>query len=229
MKEKKAERVIDTFTGPWEKKILRKLALAVPDKVTPDHLTLLGIFATLISAAAYLLTWQSRWWLFLASFGFVLNWYGDSLDGTLARVRHIERERYGYFVDHLADALTTVVICLAFGLSPLMQFEIALMLAIGYLLLNVYVHVCAYTHGEFRISYMKLGPTEVRLAIIIVNTVLFFWSGDVLLFRGNYLTIMDLGGLLFSVAFMAIFLVMSIKTALNLDKLDRAKKPGNKN
>lgn len=229
MKEKKAERVIDTFTGPWERKILRKLALALPEKITPDHLTVLGLFSSLLSGAAYLLTWYSHWWLFLASFGFVLNWYADSLDGTLARVRHIERERYGYFVDHLADAFTTVVICLGFGLSPLMRIEIALMLAIGYLLLNVYVHVCAYTHGEFRISYMKFGPTEVRLAIILTNTILFFWDGKVLEFRGGYLTLMDLGGLLFILVFIGIFAAMSIKTALYLDKLDRAKKQGDKN
>lgn len=229
MKEKKAERVIDTFTGPWERKILRKLALALPEKITPDHLTVLGLFSSLLSGAAYLLTWYSHWWLFLASFGFVLNWYADSLDGTLARVRHIERERYGYFVDHLADAFTTVVICLGFGLSPLMRIEIALMLAIGYLLLNVYVHVCAYTHGEFRISYMKFGPTEVRLAIILTNTILFFWDGKVLRFRGEYLTLMDLGGLLFILVFIGIFIAMSIKTALYLDKLDRARKQGDKN
>lgn len=224
MKETQAERVIDTFTGPWEKKVLHKLALALPEKVVPDHLTILGLIATLISAAAYLLTWHSRWWLFLASFGFVLNWYADSLDGTLARVRHIERERYGYFVDHIADAFSTVVICLSFGLSPLMKIEIAMMLAIGYLLLNVYAHISAYTHGEFCISYMKFGPTEVRLSIILFNTIFFFWSGRVLQFRGEYLTIMDLGGLLFSVAFMAIFVVMSLKTAFYLDKLDRVTK-----
>lgn len=224
MKENNAERVIDTFTGPLEQKVLYKLALALPEKVVPDHLTILGLIATLISGTAYLLSWNSRWWLFLASFGFVLNWYGDSLDGTLARVRHIERERYGYFVDHIADAFSTVVICLAFGLSPLMRIEIAMILAIGYLLLNVYAHISAYTNSEFRISFMKFGPTEVRLAIILFNTLFFFWSGPVLKFQGINLTIMDLGGLLFSVAFLAIFFGTSLKTAFYLDKLDRAKK-----
>ncbi len=223
MKEQKAERVINTFTGSWEKKILKKLALALPAKVMPDHLTILGILATLISAAAYMLTWHSRWWLFLASFGFVLNWYGDSLDGTLARVRHIERERYGYFVDHIADSITTVIICFGLGISPYMQFEIGMLLAIGYLMLNIFVHTSAYTQGEFRISYMKFGPTEVRLAIILFNTVLFFWNGNLLEYRGKTLTIMDFGGLLFSLAFFVIFLWMSIKTAISLDKLDRGK------
>lgn len=224
MKEQKAERVINTLTGPLEKKILKKLALALPEKVMPDHLTILGIIATLISAVAYLLTWHSRWWLFLASFGFVLNWYGDSLDGTLARVRHIERERYGYFVDHIADAVTTVLICLGLGLSPYMQLEIGLLLAIGYLLLNIFVHTSAYTKGEFRISYMKFGPTEVRLAIIIFNTILFLWNGNVLAYRGRIITIMDLAGLVFSLAFFIIFLWMSVKTAISLDKLDRQEK-----
>lgn len=226
MNETNAERVIDTLTGPWERKILRKLAAALPEKVVPDHLTVLAFLATLLSAAAYLLSAHSRWWLFLASFGFVLNWFGDSLDGTLARVRHIERERYGYFVDHMADALTTVIVCLAFGMSPLMRFDIAMMLAIGYLLMNVFVHVSAYTHGEFRISYMKFGPTEIRLAIILFNTVMVFWDGRVMRYRGDDLTIMDLGGLFFSLVFLIIFVVNTIRTARKLDKLDRAKKPG---
>jgi archaetidylinositol phosphate synthase len=224
MNDKQAQRVIDTFTGPWEKKVLRKMALALPAWVTPDHLTILGLIATFIIAAGYLLTWFSNWWLFLASFGFILNWYGDSLDGTLARVRKIERERYGYFVDHTCDAFSQVIICLALGMSPLMQVEIAMMLVIGYLLLSVFSHITAYTHGEFRISFMKFGPTEVRLFLILFNTILFFWNGKIIKFQGEDLTFMDLGGLLFCVVFVGIFIVASIKTALHLDKLDREKK-----
>ncbi|HOV16302.1 MAG TPA: CDP-alcohol phosphatidyltransferase family protein [Candidatus Cloacimonadota bacterium] len=222
--EHPAERIIDTLTGPWEKKVLRKLALALPPKVVPDHLTILGLFSTLVIAAGYCLTWYSPYWLFLASFGFILNWYADSLDGTLARVRKIERERYGYFVDHICDAWSTVIMCLALGISPLMQMELGMLLAIGYLLLNIYAHIGAYTKAEFRISFLKFGPTEIRLVIIIFNTVICFWNPKIWLSAHNYLTFYDLGAIFFSVVFFIIFMWNSVKTAIVLDKLDRAQK-----
>lgn len=224
MTKKKAERVIDTLTGPWEKKVLRRLALALPERIVPDHLTVLALIGTLISGIAYILAWRSHWWLFVASLGFVINWYGDSLDGTLARVRHIERERYGYFVDHIADAFTTVFICITLGISPYMQIEIAMTLAIGYLLLNVYTHISAYTQGEFRISYLKFGPTEIRIMIILFNTMLFFWNGRIIKMGEEYLTFMDLGGVTVCVLFIALFTCISFKTAFYLDKQDRANK-----
>lgn len=224
MTKKKAERVIDTFTGPWEKKVLRGLALALPGKIVPDHLTVLALIGTLLSGIAYILSWRTHWWLFVSSLGFVINWYGDSLDGTLARVRHIERERYGYFVDHIADAFTTVFICIALGISPYMQIEIAMTLALGYLLLNVYTHISAYTQGEFRISYLKIGPTEIRILIILFNTMLFFWNGRLIKVGDEYLTFMDLGGVATSIVFIVLFIGISLKTAFHLDKQDRANK-----
>lgn len=220
MNEHNAKRVINTLTGPWEKKVLPKLALALPARIMPDHLTILGLIATLIIGAGYILTWYSKYWLFFASFGFVLNWHADSLDGTLARVRHIERERYGYFVDHICDAFSTVFICIAFGISPLMQIEVGMLMAMGYLLINVYSHIGAYTRDEFRISFFKLGPTEIRIVLIIFNTVLFFWNPKIHMNEINYLTIADL----VAIAFLVIFIYNSIKTALYLDKLDRANK-----
>ena len=223
MTEQKAERVINTLTGKWEKKILRKLALALPAKIVPDHLTVLGLIATFIFGLGYILTWYSHWWLFLSSFGFILHWYADSLDGTLARVRHVERERYGYFVDHTCDAFSTVFICIALGISPLMQIEVGMLLAIGYLLLNVYSHIGSYTNGEFRISFCKCGPTEIRIALIILNTLFFFWNPKINISRIDYLTVMDLGSLAFATAFFLVFIYNSIKTAIFLDKLDRGK------
>jgi len=142
--EKKAKRVIDTITGPWERRNLPKMARALPSWVKPDHLTVLGIVAGFIIAAGYILTWQSRWWLLLANLGLLIHWYADSLDGTLARVRRVEREQYGYFVDHICDAFTTVIVTIGLGLSPLMKLETALFLTIGYLLLNIYANTCSY-------------------------------------------------------------------------------------
>lgn len=99
---------------------------------------------------------------------------GRQPDGTLARVRHKEREQYGYFVDHMCDAFFDDDYSVMFGLSPLMRLDISLFLTIGYLLLNIYAHVGAYTEGIFRLSYAKIGPTEIRILVVIVNTILIF-------------------------------------------------------
>ena len=174
MNDKKAERVIDTFTGPLERKILCKLANALPEKVLPDHLTVLAFVGTLISAAAYLLSAQSRCWLFLASFGFVLNWFGDSLDGTLARYRHMERPNYGYFIDHSVDGFTALCMFLGFGFSGISRLDVTLFAAIGYLLMMITVFLKSKVTGVFEMTTIKLGPTEMRLIAIIFSLVNFF-------------------------------------------------------
>jgi archaetidylinositol phosphate synthase len=221
--EKKAQRVIATLTGPWEKRHLPRMAEALPAWVTSDHLTFLGIIAALVIAAGYVLTRWSSWWLWLANFGLILHWYADSLDGTLARVRHREREKYGYFVDHICDAWTTLVLCLGLGLSQLMDMRVALFLVVGYFLLNIYVHVMAYTQGIFRISYGRFGPTEVRMFIFFANIVLIFWNPIVAHHGGDPITALDVAGLSLGVLFVTIFIVSSIQDAIKLDKLDRAK------
>ena len=221
--DRKAKRIIDTLTGPWEKRNLPKMAEALPGWVTSDHLTFLGIIAAFVIAAGYILSRFSTWWLWLSNFGLVVHWYGDSLDGTLARVRHREREKYGYFVDHIADAWAILVICLGMGLSALMDMRVALFLVIGYFLLNIYVHIMAYTRGVFRISYGRFGPTEVRMFIFAINIVLIFWNPRVISFRGDPITALDLAGLVLGILFVVIFVTSSIKDAIELDRLDRAK------
>jgi len=218
----KAQRVSNTLTGHWEKILLQKMARALPGWVMPDHLTILGIISTFVIALGYILSWLNPWWLMLANAGFAIHWFGDSLDGTLARFRHIERERYGYFVDHISDAFMTAVVCVAFGLSPMMQLEIGLMLTIGYLLINIYAHVSVYTTRIFRLSYAKLGPTEIRIIVILANTLLIFWNPVLLHFKGISLTFIDLAGLFFSFGFLVVFIVSSVLDAIKLDRLDRA-------
>ena len=220
--EKKARRVIQTLTGPWEKRNLPRMAAALPDWINSDHLTFLGIVAAVVIAAGYIFTSWSPWWLWLTNAGLIVHWYADSLDGTLARVRHREREKYGYFVDHICDAWTTLVLCLGLGMSPLMDMRVALLLAIGYFLLNIYVHVMAYTQEVFRISYGRFGPTEVRIFIFSANIVLIFWNPTVTYYGGDPVTVLDLAGLSLAAVFMTIFIVSSIRDAIKLDKLDRA-------
>ncbi|MBO8130782.1 MAG: CDP-alcohol phosphatidyltransferase family protein [Candidatus Marinimicrobia bacterium] len=221
---KKAKRVIDTLTGPWERRVLPKMAAALPEWIKPDHLTILGIISGFIIAAGYILTLKSSWWLLLSNLGLLIHWYADSLDGTLARVRHQEREQYGYFVDHICDAFTTAVVTIGIGFSPLMKLEIALFITIGYLLLNIYAHVGSYTEGIFRISFNKIGPTEVRIGIALINFVLIGFNPTIKFGEQLEMTVADLGGILISTIFIIVFCIFSVKDAIRLDRLSRLEK-----
>ncbi len=168
------KRVNDILLGPLERPALRWLAAHMPPWVNPDILTGIGIAGAVIIFASYLLSNVNLAFLWLASLGFVINWFGDSLDGTLARYRKIERPKYGFFVDHIVDAFAEVLVVLGLGLTPFVKFEVACLALIGYLLLSVLVYIRTYVDGVFQISYGKFGPTEVRVILIIINTIMFF-------------------------------------------------------
>jgi archaetidylinositol phosphate synthase len=121
--------------------------------------------------------------LWLATFGFIVNWFGDSLDGSLARFRHIERPKYGFYIDHVTDVLTEIITILGLGLTPYVRFSVAAMFCIAYITMSVMVYVRMNVTGEFKISYGKLGPTEARILAILLNTGMFF--GGVYTFRVN--------------------------------------------
>ena len=169
------ERVNDILLGPLERPALQWLAAHMPAWMTPDILTGIGTFGAVLIAVSYWLTNYSEWFLWLASLGFVINWFGDSLDGTLARYRKIERPKYGFFIDHTVDALNETIIFLGFGLSPYLSFEIACLALIGYLLMSVLIYVSTAVSGVFKISYGKLGPTEIRAIAILLNIFIFFF------------------------------------------------------
>ena len=134
-------------------------------------------------------------WLWAVNAGLVLHWWGDSLDGTLARVRHIERSRYGFFVDHYSDTLAVFFICFGMGLSPLMDMRVALALVIGYYAMMTLVNLVSMCRGVFKISFGGIGPTEMRLFIIIGNTIV-WWLGNPLYdIRGHQLTLFSIIGL----------------------------------
>ena len=155
-----------------EGRALERLARRLPGWVLPDHMTGLGVMAAVGILVAYLLSNEHSAWLWVASALLVVHWFGDSLDGTLARVRHIERPRYGYYLDHLVDALATALIGLGLGLSPYMLLAVGLAIVIAYLVLSINTYLETYAFGVFTLGYGRVGPTEVRLALIGLNTLL---------------------------------------------------------
>lgn len=217
----KAKRINHSLTQPYEERLLKKMASSLPQWVNSDHMTSLGMFATLIIAVGYILTHYSIWWLMLCNAGLVLHWYGDSLDGTLARVRKQERERYGYFIDHICDVWTIFIISIAMGFSPLLKLEAALFTALAYCLMNVYVHIIAYTRQEFLLSHGKLGPTEFRIAFIIVNCIAIYWNPSLLFFEVISLTAFDIFVISMGIALILLVFKNTVSSAKYLYKLDQ--------
>lgn len=186
------KRVLDILLGPLERPALAWLAARMPQWVNPDILTTIGVFGSLLVFLGYMLTRFSPGFLWLASLGFVVNWFGDSLDGTLARYRNIQRPRYGFFIDHTVDALSVYLIFIGLGISPYVRLEIACLALIGYLLLSVLSYVRTCVDGVFKISYSRIGPTEMRAIAVLFNTLVFFIGNPSLQLPVGTATIYDL-------------------------------------
>lgn len=169
-----AKREMAFLLAAPERRLLCWMAERMPAWVQSDHMTILGVIGSIGIAVGYALTELSSGWLWLVSGMLVVNWVGDSLDGTMARIRHKERPKYGYYLDHAVDALTTVLIGVGIGLSPYVSLELGLAVVVLYLLLSINVYLEAVVFGVFHLAYGKFGPTEMRILLIIANTVLFF-------------------------------------------------------
>jgi len=167
-----AKRELTCWLADPERRLLRAVATRLPAAVHSDHLTALGILGAVGVGAAYALSRCNAEWLWVASACLVVQWLGDSLDGTLARVRGAERPRYGYYLDHVVDAFSTSVIGVGLGLSPYVQLGVALGVVIVYLALSINVYLEANVFGVFRLAYGRIGPTEVRIILIAANATL---------------------------------------------------------
>ena len=165
-----APRELRFLLAEPERRLLHALAPRVPRSIRSNHLTVLGTLGATAAGTAYALSSLDPRWLWVATLGLIVNWLGDSLDGTLARVRQTQRPKYGYYLDHIVDAYSTAVIGLGIGLSPYVDLGIALGLVVVYLALSINVYLESTVFGVFRLAYGRLGPTEVRLMLIALNS-----------------------------------------------------------
>jgi archaetidylinositol phosphate synthase len=186
---KPARREIGGLTAELERKTLAALAARMPAWVQSDHLTALGFLATMGAGASYAASRVSRWWLLATVVCFALNWFGDSLDGTLARYRRQERPRYGFYIDHMVDVIGAVYVFGGLGVSGLVTPGLALVALVAYLLAAVHACLTSYTVGTFKISYGPLGVTELRLLMSAVTATAIGWPSVDL---GAELRILDL-------------------------------------
>lgn len=204
-------RIQQNILARSERRLLNWLCPRLPAWVTPDQLTTLGFFGAVLVAAGYILSWQDSEWLGLSLAGYIVNWFGDSLDGSLARWRRIERPAYGYFVDHSVDAMGTLLMISAIGMSPYVRLDVALMAVIGYFLLSIHTFIAAKVVGEFRLSYMAGGPTELRLMLMAMTVAMPLVGGRDI--SGTNFSPFDLFGIVVASILVTLFIVQSFATA----------------
>src|SRR5712692_4004900 len=202
-----AEREHGSILASAEKRALVWLAHRMPAWVNSDQLTALGFLSLLAVGLSYWYSRYSRAGLILAIVFFVLNWFGDSLDGTLARVRNRQRPRYGFYVDHVLDACGSVFVFAGLALSGYMSERVAVGLLVAYFLLSIEVYLATYTVGKFHLSFAAFGPTELRLLLIAGNIALL--NKPLVMLAGKQYLLFDVGGTL-GIAGMGVALLYSI-------------------
>jgi archaetidylinositol phosphate synthase len=211
---REAKRIQQSFLATAEKKTLLWLAERTPAWINSDHLTILGLLAMAGAGAGYCWSRTNRGGLVLVIVCLALNWLGDSLDGTLARFRNCPRPRYGFYVDHIVDAFSALFLLGGLAVSGSMSPWVALGLLIAYLMLSIEVYLASYTLGDFKISYFKMGPTELRLLLCAGNLAL-LWKSTVHL-AGRYYRLFDLGG---AIGISGMLLILLISVTRNTARL----------
>jgi len=203
---KNSLRLQESFTAKAERKALLWLAARLPAWVNSDHLTLVGFAAMFLAGASYAFVRANHVGLLLATFFLALNWFGDSLDGTVARVRNQQRPRYGFYVDHMIDTFGGLFLMGGLAISDIVDWRIALGMFIAFLMLSIQVYLATYTVGSFQMSFAKFGPTEIRILLALGNAALWF-RPDAHVFGSPY-RVFDVGGII-AIAGMGVMLIVS--------------------
>src|SRR6266481_2701990 len=226
---REAKRIQQSFLAVLEKKTLLWLAARTPPWINSDHLTLLDLLAMAGDGAGYWWASVNRMGLLVVIVCLALNWLGDSLDGTLARFRNCCRPRYGFYVDHIVDAFSAVFLLGGLALSGYMAPAVTFGLLIGYLMLSIEVYLTTYTLGDFKISYFKMGPTELRILLSVGNLALFMKpTRPMVHFAGEVYSLFNFGGTIGISGMLLILLTSAIRHTVELyrrEPLRQVKQP----
>jgi phosphatidylglycerophosphate synthase len=214
-----AARQQTSVLAPLERAALRGLARRMPAWVNSDHLSVLGFVAMFMAGVGYAASRQNPLMLHLVNLFIFLNWFGDSLDGTLARYRDRQRPRYGFYVDHIIDTFGTMFVIFGLALSGYMSERVAAAVLIVFLMLAINSYLAAYALGIFKISHWKLGPTEIRLVLMIGNVFLIYRPHTRIF--GHVYWLYDVGGMVSIIGMAAMLVFSSIKNTHTLYELER--------
>ena len=229
--KKQAARIQTSILNPMEKKVLVWLAQRMPAWVTSDMLTFVGFLGAIVMATGYALANLNLNWLWLSCLGLLINWFGDSLDGSLARVRNTQRKTYGFYIDHNVDVINETIMFVGVGLSPLVNMSFAMFALVAYFMLSIYVYIDCHLKGEMRLTYAGMGPTEFRLILIIVNICFIYipwlsqWKKPITIFHNDFqVGLFDYIAVAAALAIFAAYIVSFFKDLKYFNQQDPIKK-----
>jgi phosphatidylglycerophosphate synthase len=192
----------------------------MPPWVGSDHLTVLGFAAQIMVGVSYAMTRYDHVWLMWSILFLAINWFGDSLDGTIARYRNRQRPRYGFYVDHVIDAIGTTALCVGLAFSGIMTPMFAMALLVAFLLLAIEAYLATYTIGKFNLASFHLGPTELRILLAIGNVAVYV-RGPYSHIAGRTFLLFDIGAICGVVGMVLIFLMAAIRHTVQLYREER--------
>jgi archaetidylinositol phosphate synthase len=211
------KRMQTSFLTRLEKKVLLWMAERTPAWISSDHLTAIGFGGQLLAGVFYALSRWNKYYLLAVAGCLAVNWLGDSLDGTLARVRRQQRPRYGFYVDHMVDSFGAVAMMGGLALSGYMHPWLAIGLLVAFLLLSIQSYLATYTLGEFHLSFWNFGPTELRLLLAVGNLALLRWP---IVLHGHY-RLFDVGGTIGLVGMTLMIAFFTLKNGYRLYREER--------
>jgi archaetidylinositol phosphate synthase len=210
-----------------EQKLIGWLAPRLPDWLTPDRLTIVGFLGSLVAFGGYaLVAAGGAGGLWIANLGLLINWFGDSLDGAIARRRHIERPRYGFFFDQSIDVISQLIFAIGLGVSGYIRFDVAALGLATYLMMSVQSLLRAEVTGVFHLASGRVGLTEVRVMFLAANAVFFLWPPAPLAITGQRVTYADLLGLVWIAANITLYVTSMIAELVRLARQEAASSTG---
>ena len=213
-------RIQANIVNRQERRFLDWSCNLIPEQVTSDHLTLLGVFGAVLVVAGYLAGRADPRFLWLAAFGYVVHWAGDSLDGSLARFRNVGRPRYGYFLDHSVDALCILMMVGGMGLTSYIRMDVALFVVVAYFALSIHVFLKNHVTGTFQLSFLALGPTELRMVFVAITLWMYAQGGNAYQVGASVFSSYDLVLMLVGVILSGLFVVNTLNMVVHLRGLE---------
>ncbi len=213
------KRIQENLTAAVERRILNWICARLPLWWTPDRLTAVGFSGAVLVAIGYVLSIWSPVWLWLSVAGYCFNWFGDSLDGSVARYRKIERPNFGYFIDHSLDSFSNGLLIIGLGLSPYARMDTALFGLVGYLLLSIHTFISAKVVGVMNLTYLGGGPTEVRIMLIVLTICMYVFGPEAWIhwpFAGQLFSPFDIFAVVMGFILTGIFVFHTARTGADL-------------
>jgi phosphatidylglycerophosphate synthase len=214
------QRIQGNIVARQERRFLNWACSVMPEKITSDHLTAFGVFGAVVVVVGYIASRSNPDYLWLSAAGYLVHWFGDSLNGSLARHRNVSRPRYGYFIDHSLDAFCILLMVGGMGLTSYVRMDVALFVVMGYFILSIHVFLKNHVTGTFQLSFLALGPTELRMLFVAI-TIWMFVQGDASYHLGlagvsGYDIVLTSTG----IVFLALFTTNSVSMVLHLRALE---------